>query len=80
MVNLNLFFFPFLPRVSYLSDEEDTKTRTVVPEKAKRMEEINNFVRQLKNAKKIKDVAKSNQSSTSDFFLFFIVLKSELCF
>ena len=60
--------------MSYLSDEEDTKTRTVVPEKAKRIEEINNFVRQLKNAKKIKDVAKSNQSLTC-FFLFHFILK-----
>jgi hypothetical protein len=33
----------------------------VLPEKAKRLEEINALVKQLKNAKKIKDVVKANQ-------------------
>jgi len=45
------------------SDEEEKKTvRIVLPEKAKRLEEINSLVRQLKNAKKIRDVVKSLQT------------------
>jgi len=45
----------------YDSDEEEKKTRIVLPEKAKRLEEINNIVKQLKNAKKIRDIVKANQ-------------------
>jgi translation initiation factor 3 subunit C len=45
----------------YESEEEETKGRVVLSEKAKRSEEINNHVKQLKNAKKIKDVVKANE-------------------
>ena len=45
----------------YERDEEDRKQRVVVPEKSKRMDEINGLIKQLKNSKKIKDVVKSNQ-------------------
>lgn len=45
----------------YESEEEEKRTRVVLPEKAKRLEEINNLVKQLKNAKKIRDIVKANQ-------------------
>lgn len=46
---------------TYESEEEEKKTRIVLPEKAKRMDEINGLVKQMKNAKKIKDIVKANQ-------------------
>lgn len=45
----------------YESEEEEKKQRIVMPEKAKRLEEINGLVKQLKNAKKIRDIVKANQ-------------------
>jgi len=51
-----------IQKMTYESEDEDKKQRVVLPEKAKRSEEINNLVKQLKNAKKIKDVVKSNQT------------------
>jgi translation initiation factor 3 subunit C len=45
----------------YDSEEDEKKTRVVLPEKAKRLEEINGLVKQLKNAKKIRDIVKANQ-------------------
>ncbi len=62
---------------AYDSDEEDKKQRVVLPEKAKRLEEINALVKQLKNAKKIKDVVKANQGIiiilfSSDYHYFLI--------
>lgn len=51
------------PKFNYESDEEQKGSRVVLSEREKRIEEINNLVRQLKNAKKIKDIVKSNQST-----------------
>jgi hypothetical protein len=60
---------------AYDSDDDDKKQRIVLPEKAKRLEEINGLVKQLKNAKKIKDVVKANQGIsqfTIEFLNFYI--------
>lgn len=46
---------------TYESEEEEKKVRIVLPEKAKRLEEINQLVKQVKNAKKIRDIVKANQ-------------------
>jgi hypothetical protein len=51
----------------YESDEEEKRQRVVVPEKSKRMDEINGLIKQLKNSKKIKDVVKSNQRKNFHF-------------
>lgn len=53
---------PTRPMFVYESDEDQKGSRVVLSERDKRIEEINNLVRQLKNAKKIKDIVKSNQS------------------
>lgn len=45
----------------YESEEEEVRGRVVLSEKAKRSEEINTCVKQLKNAKKIRDVVKANE-------------------
>ena len=40
------------------SEEESKTKRAVLPEKEKRNQEINDLIKQLKNAKNIKDIAK----------------------
>ena len=57
-----LFNYFIITRITVDSDDDDKRQRVVLPEKAKRLEEINGLVKQLKNAKKIKDVVKANQS------------------
>ena len=62
MIFVFVYSLTFRLTVSYDSDEEDKKQRVVLPEKAKRLDEINGLVKQLKNAKKIRDVVKANQA------------------
>ena len=45
----------------YESDGEEKKPRIVVPEKSKRINEINGLIKKLKNSQKLRDVVESNQ-------------------
>ena len=43
------------------SEDESDKQRVVLPERQKRIEEINALLKQLKNSKKIRDIVKTNE-------------------